>query len=107
MAINARESYVYHVGETATPFRCFILSSDGTAMTDIASATFTLANRDTGDVLIDAAVCQSVSDGILLYYPEADDMATACRFIAQFTATLSGGAVLPTRHYEGEIEEDI
>lgn len=108
MSINLREPYTYHVGETGTPFRCGFLNADGTASEDVASATFTLINLDNnGEILIDAAVCQSVTDGVLLYYPTALEMATACRFLGQFTATMTGGAIVPTRHIEGEIEENL
>lgn len=107
MAINQRETYVYHVGETASPFRCDLRQSDGSKMTDVASATFTLTNADTDEKLIDAGVCQSVTDGILLYYPEVGELSVACRFEAQFIATLSGGAVLPTQRFDGEIQANL
>lgn len=107
MAVTKRETYVWHVGETATPFRCDIRNLDGTQFADVASATFTLVNADTDAVLIDAAACQSVTDGILLYYPEPDELSVACLFKAQFTATLSGGALLPMLHFEGEIQENL
>lgn len=107
MAINQREPYVYHVGETSTPFRCELRAADGTRWTDVASATFTLTNIETNEKLIDAAVCQSVTDGILLYYPEVGELSEACRFEAQFIVTLSGGAELPTQIYDGEIQANL
>jgi hypothetical protein len=81
-------------------------NSDESQLADIASATFTLIDRDTGVVIIDAAGCQSVAGGVLLYYPATGEL-PACRFLAQFTAFLTGGAILPSQHFEGEIQENL
>ena len=108
MAINKRFDHVWHVGETATPFTLTMRDANGAARADIASATFTLVNRDTGVVIVDAEACQSVAGGVLTYRPSAPEMATACRFLAQFTATLSvSGLVEPDIHIEGEIEASL
>jgi len=109
MAINPRFiNHVWHVGETATPFEVQVVDANGTARTDIASATFTLIDTSDGTVLIDAEDCQSVTNGLLSYRPGALEMATACKFLAQFVATLSvSGYVLPTFHIEGEIEDNL
>lgn len=108
MAINKRYTYVWHTGETATPFTATMKDAYGVARTDIASATFTLVNTADGEVLIDDEDCQSVSGGVLTYRPTADDMATACRFLAQFTVTITGtGLIEPSIHIEGEIEQSL
>lgn len=107
MAVSKRESYVWHVGETATPFRYEIRNADGSAFDDVASAEFTLVNADTGATMIDSAACQSVASGVLLYYPDTGELSTACRFRAQFVATLTGGAILPGVWFEGEIQANL
>lgn len=108
MAINKRYSYVWHTGETATPFTLAKQDALGAARTDIASATFTLVNRDTGVVIIDAETCQSVAGGVLSYRPSSMEMQTACRFIAEFTATLLlSGLIEPGVFMEGEIVESL
>lgn len=107
MAVNEKYVYVWHVGETASPFSCQVVDSLGDGRTDIASALFSLINRDTGAVLIGAQPCQSVAGGQLSYTPTAAEMQTPCRFRAQFVATTSIGAVLPTIHIDGEIEGNV
>jgi hypothetical protein len=109
MALNKKYSYVWHVGETATPFTWQMKDSNGDARTDVASATFTLVSREDGEVIVNAAACQSVAAGLLSYTPAAEDMETACRFLAQFTATLDDDddSVLPTVLIEGEIEASL
>lgn len=108
MAINKRYSYVWHTGETATPFTFPMRNSLGGARADIASATLTLVNRDTGVVVIDAGACQSVTGGVLSYLPSSMEMQTPCRFLAEFTATLLlSGLVEPGVFMEGEIVESL
>lgn len=107
MAINARFPQAWHTGETATAFAITVRHYDGTARDDIASATFTLVNRANNAKLIDSQACQTVANGILSYRPSAPEMATACLFLAQFTATLDTGYVLPTIYIEGEIEASL
>jgi hypothetical protein len=102
MALIKRYNTAWHVGETATPFRLDIRNADGSANTQVVSATFTLINRDTGVTIIAAAACQSITGGVLLYYPGVGEL-VACRFLAQFTAALTGGSTLPTDYIEGEI----
>lgn len=109
MALNKRYTYVWHVGETATPFTWQLKDTLGNARADVASATFTLVDRDGGEVLIEAEDCQSVEGGLLSYTPVAEDMETACRFLAQFTATLEDDedSVLPSPLIEGDIQENV
>ncbi len=108
MATNQRYTHhTWHVGETATPFTWTLKNSDGSARSDVASATFTLVDADSGAVLIDAEDCQSVDGGVLSYRPSAGEMSTACRFIAQFIATLDDDEVLPTIHIDGEIGQTL
>jgi len=97
----------WHTGETATPFSITVRHQDGTPRTDIAYARFTLVNVANDTTLIDAQPCQTVVDGVLAYRPSAGQMATACLFSAQFTATLDTGYVLPSFIVEGEIEASL
>lgn len=105
--INPRFGYTWHIGETAIPFAITVRHRDGSARTDIASATFTLVNRANDTKLIDAQACQVVANGVLSYKPAAPEMATACLFLAQYSATLATGETLPTLHVEGEIEANL
>jgi len=107
MAINKRYTRAWQTGETATPFTLTMHDGNGSARTDIASATFTLINRDTGTTLVDDEACQSVAGGVLTYRPSLENMQTPCRFLAQFTATLETGLVEPKVHIEGEIEQRL
>lgn len=107
MSVNLKYDYVWHVNETATPFPGQCIDARGAARTDIASATFTLTNADTDAVLIDGAACQSVTGGLLTYAPSSGEMATACRFLAQFRAVTNSGGVLYSAHIEGEIEANL
>lgn len=107
MAVNKRYTYVWHVGETASPFSVQVTTARGPRV-DLESATFTLIDRDSSTILVHAKPCQTVSvDGLLAYAPTAAEMQTACRFMAQFTATTYAGTVLPTIHIEGEIEANV
>lgn len=107
MSINKRFGTPWHTGETASPFAITVRHYDGTVRSDIVSATFTLVNRADSTKLIDAEDCQLVSAGVLSYRPIAEQMDTACLFLAQYTATLDTGYVLPTIFIEGEIEESL
>lgn len=107
MATNQRYTRPWHTGETATAFSCTVRHQDGTLRTDIDSATFTLTNRANNAKLIDAADCQTAADGVVAYLPDANQMTTACLFLAQFTVTLASGYVLPTMLIEGEIEASL
>ncbi len=113
MAINKRFRYTWHVGEVDVPFTYQMVDDQGLPRTDIASAVFILVDNSPesatyGELLIDSQACQSVAGGLLSYTPTAPEMATACRFLAQFVATLSlTGYVLPTLHFEGEIEASL
>lgn len=108
MAINKRFAHTWHTGETGVPFTIAMYDALGGARADIASATFTLIDRDTGDVIIDAAACQSVASGVLTYRPSSMEMQTACRFLAEYTTTLTvSGLVEPGIFIEGEIVEAL
>lgn len=108
MALNKRYSYTWHTGETGTPFPHPMRDSQGAGRTDVTSATFTLVNRDTGVVIIDEVDCDVSETGELSYLPSAVDMATPCRFLAQFTATTGDDDLIePSPFYEGEIAEAL
>jgi hypothetical protein len=107
MALHSTITRPWHVGETATPFAITIRHQDGALRDDIETATFTLVNRANNAKLIDAGQCQYAANGVLSYRPTADEMATACLFRAQFTATLTTGYVLPLMLIEGEIEASL
>lgn len=108
MALNKRYSYTWHTGETGTAFTFPMRDSQGVGRTDVTSATFTLVDRDTGETVIDAVDCDVSEEGLLSYLPSAEDMATACRFLAQFTATTGDDDLIePSPFYEGEIIESL
>lgn len=107
MIARGRFKRPLQVGETANALRVQLVDTAGDPVS-VISATFKMVDReDPTTVIVNNAACENDPvDGLVVYQQQAADVATAGRYLCQYTCQTAGG-VLPVIVLELDIAPNV